>query len=320
VARRGRTRGGGGGAPARALRLSRGLAPLSRKTLPRLPERPTQLAMAEAFARWPGLWGLTASGVRVQAARLAFERAFPDRDVDRLLSEWVRARGRGMAACVNYLLRWTKGRHSRLIRPTAELELPDGPCVLAFLHYSIDPLVQLACMAAAPDRRVRWASYPMQPGVEDDRELWLADTEMPAEIAETLLLITDPRWVARGIDHLGRGGMLFIAIDAPFDANRAARAAISAGRARMPLTPSVELFAEVEDVRLLLAWPYPRSRTSWALEVREAACIEELAGLAGDWIESYGEHWAGWPYLVWRENATAMRENVTRLRARADGG
>lgn len=225
-----------------------------------------------------------------------------------------------MAACVNYLSRWTAGKRSRLIQPVPGFELPEGPCVFACLHYSIEPLVQLACMAAAPARRVRWASYPMQPGVEDDRDLWLAGTEIPPQIAETLLLITDPRWVATGIDHLREGGTIFLAIDAPFDANRPAATAIPAGRSQLPLTPSVELFAGVEDVRLVLAWPYPRSRTSWMLDVRQATSVDELADLAGEWIEAYREHWAGWPYLVWRENATVMRENVARLRERVDGG
>jgi len=320
VARTGRTAEGAGARATKALRFSQGLAPLARKTLPRLPGRPTQFLMGEVFARRPGLWGLTSSSVRVQASRRAFERSFPDQDVERLLSAWVMARGRGMAACVNYLARWTTGRPSRLIRLAPAFELPDGPCVFASLHYSIDPLVQLACMALAPGRNFRWASYPMQPGVEDDRELWLANAEMPPEITTTLLSITDPRWVAQGIDHLREGGTLFMAIDAPFDGNRPAMTTIPAGRSRLPLTPSVELFAEVEDVRLVLAWPSPRSRTSWTLDVRRAASVEELGGLAGEWIESHREHWAGWPYLVWRENATAMRENVKSLRARADGG
>lgn len=321
MARRDRTASGGGSATSpRALRFSQRIAPLSGRMLPWLPERPTQFAMGEVFARWPGLWGLTASGKRVRTSRQALERAFPDQDVDRLLSEWVRAKGRGMAACVNYLARWTRGRRSRLIRPVPEFGLPDGPCVFAFLHYSIDPLAQLACMSAAPGREVRCANYPMQPGVEDDRELWLANAETPPEIVETLLSVTDPRWVAKGIDHLRGGGTIFMAIDAPFDSNRPARATISAGRSQLPLTPSVELFAEVEDVQLVLAWPYPRSRRSWMLDVRQAASVDQLAGLAGEWIESYGEHWAGWPHMLWREKATAMRENVTRLQARAGGG
>lgn len=321
MARRDRKASGGDSpAPPRALRFSQRLAPLSERTLPWFPERTNQLAMGEAFARWPGLWGMTPSGARFQGSRRALERAFPDEDVDRLLSEWVRARGRGMGACVNYLARWAKGRPSRLIRPTPEFGLPDGPCVFAFLHYSIDPIVHLACMSAAPGRRVRCVNYPIQPEIEDDRELWLAGAEIPPEIAEMLLMVTDPRWVATGIDHLREGGAIFMALDAPFDAYRPAMTTIPVGRTQLPLAPSVELFADVEDVQLVLAWPYPGSRGSWMLDVRQAASVEELAGLAGEWIESHLEHWAGLPFLAWRHDATVMRENVRRLRARADGG
>ena len=316
MARRDRkTSGGDSVTPPRALRFSQRLAPLSARTLPWLPERTNQLAMGEAFARWPELWGLRASGPRCQGSRRALERAFPDQDVDRLLSEWVRERSRGVAACVNYLARWTKGRPSRLIRPVPGFELPDGPCVFAFLHYSIDPAVQLACMSAAPGRRVRCVNYPIQPEIEDDRELWLAGAEIPPEIAEMLLMVTDPRWVATGIDHLEEGGAIFMALDAPFDAYRPATATIPVGRTQLPLAPSIELFADVEDVQLILAWPYPRSRGSWMLDVRQAASVDELAGLAGEWIESHQEHWAGLPFLAWRHDATVMRENVRKLRA-----
>lgn len=319
--RRRKASGGGGATPPRALRFSQRLVPLGRRTLPWLPERTTQLMLGGAFARWPGLWGLTASGARFQESRRALERAFPDQDVDRLLSEWVRARSRGIGVCVDYLARWTKGRPSRLIRPTPEFGLPDGPCVFAFLHYSIDPIVQLACMSAAPDRKVRCVNYPFQPEEgEDDRELWLAGAEVPPEIAEMLLKVTDPRWVATGIDHLSEGGAMFMALDAPFDAYRPAMATIPVGQTQLPLAPSVEIFSEVEGVQLVLAWPYPGSRGSWMLDVRQAASVDELAGLAGEWIESYQEHWAGLPFLAWRDDATVMRENVRRLRARADGG
>jgi hypothetical protein len=314
VTRRDRKARGGDSAP-RALRFSQRLAPLSERTLPWLPEWSNQLVMGGAFSRWPGLWGLTASSARFQESRLTLERAFPDQDVDRLLSEWVRARGRGMGVCVNYLARWKKGRPTRLIRPTPGFGLPDGPCVFAFLHYSIDPVVQLACMSAAPGRSVRCVTYPIQPEIEDDRELWLAGAEIPPEIAEMLLKVTDPRWVATGIDHLREGGAIFMALDAPFDAYRPAMTTIPVGQTQLPLAPSVELFADVDDVQLVLAWPYPGPRGSWMLDVRRAASVDELAGLAEEWIELHLEHWAGLPFLTWRLDAPAMRDNVRKFRA-----
>jgi hypothetical protein len=36
--------------------------------------------------------------------------------------------------------------------------------------------------------------------------------------------------------------------------------------------------------------------------------VDELAQLAGAWIESHREHWAGWPFVIWREKAMIVRE------------
>lgn len=308
-----------GGASPKALMLSQRLIPLGRRVLPRLPERPTQLAMGEVLGRWPQLWGLGASSGRVRSSRRAFELGFPDEDVEDFLNRWVMARGRGMATCLSYMARWIRDRPSRVIRPGPDFELPTGPCVVAFLHYAIDPIAQIACISAArEDLSVRWPYYPMQPGIEDDRELLLAGNEIPARIAETLLPITDPSWVAIALDHLTDGGTVFTAIDTPFDSNRRASTSISVGRASLPLSPSIELFARVEGLQIVLAWPRPKSRTSWTLDLKPAASVEELAELASEWIEAHREHWAGWPYLVWRENASHMRENVMRIHSRSE--
>lgn len=265
--------------------------------------------MGKVFGRWPQLWGLPRE--RVHSSRQAFELGFPDEDVDRFLDGWLMERGRGTATCLNYMARWICDRPSRLIRPTSDFELPAGPCVVVFLHYSIDPIVQIACISAAQeDLSIRWAYAPIQPGVEDDRALWLGGIEIPARIAETLLPITDPTWLAVALDHLTEGGTVFVAIDAPFDSTRRASTSISVGRANMPLSPSIELFAGVEDLRIIFAWPWPKSRTSWIVDLKPVASIDELAALANEWIESYREHWAGWPYLVWRETANHLRERV----------
>ncbi len=304
------------GSSPMALNLARALIPLGRNVLPFLPERPSQFVMGGAMGRLPQLWGLVDQGQRVRNARRAFEQALPDEDTDVLYARWVRAKGRGIATSLIYLSRWIKGRGSRLIGPADELELPTGPCVVAFLHYSIDPLVQLACIAAArDDLSVRWPMYPIQPGEEDDRKLWLGGDEVPPQIAEMLLPITDPRWMATAVSHLEARGTVFIAIDAPFDSNRAARSSIPIGRARLPLAPSIELFSGVEGVQLLFASPQPKSRSTWVFDVRRAADVEGLARLAGEWIESHPLHWSGWPFLFWRENATVMRENARAIRA-----
>ena len=306
--------GASGGAQSRALKLTQGLVPLGRGMLPLLPERPSRFVIGEVLGRWPQLWGLSASGARVRGARRAFELAFPGEDIDALLDSWVLERGRGMATSVSYLSRWIRGRRSRLIQPGAEHRFPSGPSVIAFLHYSIDPIVQLACISAAEeDLSVRWPTYPMQSGIEDDRELWLAGNEIPPRIVETLLPITDPSWVAVACGHLRKGGTVFISIDVPFDANRRARSSISVGQARLPMSPSVELFSKIDGVQLALAWPRPETRSRWAFDLRPVGGVDELARQAGAWIEEHHQHWAGWPYLVWREKAAAMRENVMAL-------
>lgn len=302
------------GARSRALKLTQGLIPLGRNVLPLLPERPSRFVMAEVLGRWPQLWGLSAKGERVRGARRGFELAFPEEDVDALLANWVLERGGGMATSLSYLSRWIRGRRSRLVQPSPEQRFPRGPSVVAFLHYSIDPVVQLACISAAEeDLDIRWPTYPMQSGVEDDRELWLAGNTIPPRIAETLLPITDPSWVAVACGHLREGGTVFVSIDAPFDANKRARSSISIGRARLPMSPSVELFSKIEGVQLALAWPRPEGRSSWVFDLKPADGVDELAQLASAWIESHHQHWAGWPYLVWREKAMAMRENVMSL-------
>jgi len=219
-----------------------------------------------------------------------------------------------MATTVSYLARWIRGRRSRLVQPGPEHRFPRGPSVVAFLHYSIDPIVQLACIAAAEEElSIRWPTYPMQSGVEDDRELWLAGNEIPTRIEQALLPITDPSWVAVACDHLRGGGTVFISIDAPFDANRRAGSSIQVGRARLPMSPSVELFAKIEGVQLALAWPRPTGRSRWVFDLKPVDDVDGLGRQAGAWIQAHYQHWAGWPYLVWRENAAAMRENVKAL-------
>jgi hypothetical protein len=285
------------------------LLPLGRSVLPLLPERPSQLVMGAALGRWPQLWGLSAAEKGVGGARRAFQRAFPSEDVDEFLARWVRARGQGMATSLNYLSRWLRGRDSHLVELASQFELPKGPHVVAFLHYSIDPMTQLVCLSGnQDDLSIRWPIYPMEGGVEDDREMWLTGNTVPPHIDEMFLPVTDPRWLAVAFGHLSQGGTVFIAIDAPFDSNSRPRKWILIGQARLPIAPSIEMFARVKDVQLTLAWPRPESRSSWLVDTKHVDDVDELAQLAGAWIESHHEHWAGWPFVVWREKAMMMRE------------
>lgn len=301
----------GGSSSSRGSKLQ-GLIPLGRSVLPLLPERTSQRVMGAALGRWPRLWGLSETDKGLGGARRAFERAFPDEDVDEFLARWARARGQGMATSLNCLSRWIRGRDSRLVQLGSQFELPKGPHVVAFLHYSIDPMAQLACLSdERDDLSIRWPFYPVEEGgIEDDRELWLTEGSVPPHVAEMLLAITDPRWLAVACSHLREGGTVFIAIDAPYDSNSHARNWILIGQARLPIAPSIEMFSRIEDVRLTFVWPRQESPSSWLIETKGVDDVDELGQLAGAWIESHHEHWAGWPFVVWREKTMLMREKA----------
>jgi hypothetical protein len=277
--------------------------------LPFLPERTSQLAMGAALGRWPQLWGLSATDKGIGGARRAFERAFPDEDADEFLACWVRARGQGMATSLNYLSRWIRGRDSRLVQVAPQFQLSKGPHVVALLHYSFEPVAQLACLLdKQDDHSIRVPFNPIEGGGQDDRELWLQGDVIPPHIAEMMLAITDPRWLAVACDHLREGGAVFLAIDAPYDSNSQARNWILIGQARLPIAPSIETFSRVEDVQFTFLWPRQESRSSWLIDAKRVDGVDELGQLASAWIESHREHWSGWPFLVWREKTMAMRE------------
>lgn len=300
-----------GGSSSLGVSKLQGLLPLGRSVLPLLPERPSQRVMGAVLGRWPQLWGLSETDKGLGGARRAFELAFPDQDVEEFLARWVQARSQGMATSLNYLARWIRGRDSRLVQLAPQIQMPKGPHVVAFLHYSIDPTAQLACLPGREDDlSVRWPFYPMEGGVEDDRELWLAGGAVPPHITEMLLSITDPRWLSVAVSHLREGGTVFIAIDAPYDSNSSARNWVLVGQARLPIAPSIEMFSRIEDVQLTFAWPRQESRSSWLIDAKRVDDVDELAQLAGAWIEAHHEHWAGWPFVVWREKTMTMRENA----------
>jgi hypothetical protein len=104
-----------------------------------------------------------------------------------------------------------------------------------------------------------------------------------------------------------------IALDAPFDRRRDPAHPLKIGRAAMPLAPSIDLLARSTTARLLFAWPERAANESWKLHVDAVASPSELADAAARWIECHPRHWAGWPYLRWRESSVSMRRNVSRL-------
>jgi hypothetical protein len=268
--------------------------------------------MSRAIALWSAPWGLFSDGGRVHDVRRAFLLAYPGENAAFFLDSWLRVRRDALAANLNYLSRWYVGRDSCMVRvrPTLRQWTGGGPLVVVFLHYSIDPVMQLSCLTSYPDVSFRWPMYPMQPGDEDDRALWLTSSELPRVLADVMLSIADSRWIVDAIGHLNTGGAVMMALDAPFDASRKASASVAVGAAALPIAPSIELFHRATDARLAFAWPQPESDSTWTLDFVLARDLEEISVLASHWIETHWSHWSGWPYLVSRESAILMRRNV----------
>lgn len=293
------------------LRLALRAVPLGTRLLPRLPERTTQRALGRILGRWPALWGLSDDGEYVRSTRQAFRLAFPAEDADRFVQSWLAARANALALSVGYMARWIIGRESRMVRLQPRFRLQGtGPFVVVFLHYSLEPVIQLACLTAHPNLSFRWPIYPLQPNIEDDRVLWLTRSELPPTAARTLLSIADPKWTVDVLAHLRHGGSLLMALDAPLDGRRPASATIAVGELRVPIAPSVEIFVRASGAKLVFASPRREPDGTWTLDLVHVSDIEELAAQAAEWILTYREEWAGWPYVVWREDAVEMRRTI----------
>jgi hypothetical protein len=294
------------------LRQVQRVAPLGARLLPRLPERLSQLAVGRVLGRWPALSGVSDDGIYVRSARQTFQLAFPTEDADRFGDRWLAARSQGLAISLNYMARWAAGRESRLVRPRPSFRLRGtGPFIVVYLHYSLEPIVQLACLAAHSALSFRWPVYPLEPGLEDERALWLSHTRLPPTLARTFVSVADPKWVVDTLGHLRNGGSVLMALDGPLDARHPAGTTFAIGDLRVPVAPTVERFAQVEEAQLVFAWPIRESDCIWTLDLVGVAGVQELAALAAAWISTHIEHWAGWPYGVWREDSVEMRQTIT---------
>lgn len=279
--------------------------------VPRLPEAPTRRLIAGLCTRWPQLWGLDEQGKRVTVGRCAFERAFPAGDAGKFLPSWIAARGEGLATSLVFLARWLVGRRSGFIQPAPGQRLPGkGPVVVAALHYSIDPAVQLSCIYSGLRRDFLWAIAPLQETVEDDRDLWFKDAAIPPEVERMLMPVRDRAWIVRAAAHLRRGGGVFLAIDAPYDSARPAPTSIRVGHSAFSLAPSVELFLRLGHVPLFFAAPRRVRGERWTVELVPVADVEELAAVAERWIAANQTDWAGWQFMLWRDDSEEMRREV----------
>jgi hypothetical protein len=294
--------------------LSQRAVPIGQRILPLFPEPLSRATLAGALRRWPSLWGMFEDGKRVQAARQAYSLAFPDENAETFTTRWIASRGEDLAGSLIHMARENAGRSSRLLCTKSVMHLArDRPRVVAFLHYSIDPVLQLSLLAARPERNYRWPLYPLQPGIEDDRSLWLAGRKIPAGIERTFLPVTESTWLIDAVRHIEGGGDILVAMDTPFDCKRRPAALLKVGKIAMPLAPAIEFLARRTEAQLLFAWPEPRPGKMWILNFEAVADTHALAAAATQWIDGNRYRWAGWPYLRWRETSVSMRQNVSRL-------
>lgn len=288
----------------------RHLARLTAWAMPLFPERFSRGALGTVLSRAPRLWGWTQGGDRQSAVKLAFESAFPCEDAELFLSEMIPRRARALATSMTYMARYRAGRDSGFVGPL-RLPVPSGaPCVITYLHYAIDPVVQLALLRDNAARRFRWVVYPPPPNRplrwEDERELYLAGDSIPTAVADTFLYVTRQSWLLEARRHLNSGGDLLLALDSPIDARRAAGAQLRVGEASMPVSPAIDLLAS-DGARLLFVWPEPQPNQVWELRCEEFANAAAVADAASRWIRDHRDYWAAWSGVTSRIPATSMR-------------
>jgi hypothetical protein len=298
-----------------AFGVSQRIAPIGQRVLPFVSESASAAVLARVLGQWPSLWGMFKDSKRMRTAGHAYRLAFPNEDTQSFMSRWIASRGEDLAASMVHMARVSAGRHSSLVDAKSKIVITQNrPCIIAVLHYSIDPIVPLAVISSNPTRDFRWPLYPPQSGIEDDRSLWFARSKIPLTIKKTFLPVTKSSWVIAARNHIERGGDIFIAMDAPFDRERRSVASLKVGQATMPMAASIDFLAKKTDAQLIFAWPQVGPKKTWVLHVDAIADTSELACAATRWIENNRLRWAGWPYLRWRETSVSMRRNMARLR------
>jgi hypothetical protein len=294
------------------------LVPLVRRALARHPERCGRAIVASLLRLCPRLWGWSPSGNRWRLTRAAYQDAFPHESVDAFMTQIVTARAAGFATSMTYLARTQADRHSDLIQPLLLAGFDQTPCIVTYLHYAIDPSLQLSLLAANRGRDFRWIVYPPPPHKplrwEHEPDLYLAGSKIPRSIFETMLPVTDSSWLIAALRHVRRGGSILIALDAPVDSRRAPAAWIRVGRAAMPISPAIDLLASENHAQLLFAAPERQAKDTWALRCEPATDTTALAAAAGRWIDEHRTYWAGWSCLTSRLEAIEMRRRLTTAR------
>jgi len=297
------------------LRSRRGLVATGERVLPYVPEQARRAGLARLLSYAPAIWGWSSESERRHYARLSYRQAFPDEDCDAFMSDLIAAKAGGLATSIAYLTQRSSQRRSSVMVSAPALPVTDGaPCVMAYLHYSIDPVVQLALLSANPTRDFRWAVFPVQPSEElrweDERALLLAKAEVEPTVASRFLSVTDASWLLGAVRHIRAGGSLLIAVDAPLDSGRTRRELLEIGETTMPVSAAIDVLTRGCGVRLMFVWPHQVRPHRWIVRHTECADVSELAAVASRWIDGHQTQWAGWPYITWRHKPSDMRRAV----------
>ncbi len=285
---------------------------LGHRALPHVPERWGRIILTRLLKALPQLSGWSAQSERRHAAYSSYRLAFPHEDATEFMAALDAARASALATSMTHIARVQAGRESALVRPLTLTGGDIDPCVIAHLHYAIDPAAQLAVLAASTSRDLRWVVYPAQPtsrrwGAE--RSLLLAG-RVPDSISQRMLYVTESSWLIEALRHVRHGGSLLVALDTLLDSHRKPSSSLRVGQITMPLSPAIELLVNAGEARLIFVWPQRRADNTWSLHSEQIADTAALASAAGTWIEENPLYWAGWPYLTWRLKRTDMHRRL----------
>lgn len=295
-------------------KVRRHVAPIGRYLLARLPQRFSRWVLTVLLRHLPEMWGWSLSSGRFRAASCAYRDAFPQADHQAFMNAFVAARASGLATSMAWMSRNDAGRASPLIDDYLSLAVPgDAPCLVTYLHYSIDPILPLALLAGNRQRRFRWVVLPPRPNTspqwgKDERLLYLAGIDIPAPIASAILPVTTSDWLIKALRHLKTGGSVLIALDTALDARRTSIVQLTVGRAAMPISPAITFLADIPGIRLVFAWPERSSGDAWSLHYREFTNVADIASAASLWIDDHHLDWGGWHHLFARRRPIDIRE------------
>lgn len=293
---------------------------LAARVLERVPESTTRPVLKSVLGRTRSRWGMGDDGGRLRCLRQSYEQAFPSEDVDAFEQRWIAARVDAMGATLPALARMVARRETAALVPGEGLDTElKGPLVVAFLHYAIDPLAQIELLRRAPGF-FKWPNYPIQDADDtgdtwgDDRSAWLRLGDVPPDVADSLLPITDTRWALDALRHLRKDGGLLVAMDVAFEGSSKPAAHIEVGAARHPVSGALGALEEQDGEMAFLA-PSPCAPGRWRLDLRRVAGVEELAAAASEWIERNPEQWAGWPFIACRDSIESVRDTADEVTA-----